>query len=303
MVRILHAADFHLDSAFTGLNEQQARQRRQESRDLTRRMVEYANDHGVQLMLLAGDLFDSDSIYGQTAEELAAALAEFRGHVVIAPGNHDCYTAASPYARTLWPDNVLIFTAPEMLSMGLSFPQYGCTVYGAAFTAPEMPESAELAGIAEQDGNVAIGILHGEAGVKDSRYRPIPLQQIAQSGLDYLALGHIHAASGLLTEGRTAYAWPGCAMGRGFDELGEKGVYLGTLDASGCNWISGDVPGAPLRVTARIRYRQPEQPCTVTATGPDTVHVSFETPQRAITRGQAVVFYDGDTVLGGGTID
>ena len=75
------------------------------------------------------------------------------------------------------------------------------------------------------------------------------------------------------------------------------------LDAGGCNWISGDVPDVPLRVTARIRYRQPEQPCTVTATGPDTVHVSFETPQRAITRGQAVVFYDGDTVLGGGTID
>lgn len=75
------------------------------------------------------------------------------------------------------------------------------------------------------------------------------------------------------------------------------------LDASGCNWISGDVPQQPLRVTARIRYRQPEQPCTVTATGADTVHVSFETPQRAITRGQAVVFYDGETVLGGGTID
>jgi len=230
MVRILHAADFHLDSAFTGLNEQQARQRRQESRDLTRRMVEYANDHGVQLMLLAGDLFDSDSIYGQTAEELAAALAEFRGHVVIAPGNHDCYTAASPYARTLWPDNVLIFTAPEMLSMGLSFPQYGCTVYGAAFTAPEMPESAELAGIAEQDGNVAIGILHGEAGVKDSRYRPISLQQIAQSGLDYLALGHVHACSGVQLAGKTAYAYPGCPEGRGFDELGDKGFLAGEVD-------------------------------------------------------------------------
>lgn len=75
------------------------------------------------------------------------------------------------------------------------------------------------------------------------------------------------------------------------------------LDASGCNWISDDVPQQPLRVTARIRYRQPEQPCTVTVTGADTVHVSFETPQRAITRGQAVVFYDGETVLGGGTID
>ena len=86
--------------------------------------------------------------------------------------------------------------------------------------------------------------------------------------------------------------------------LGRNEALFSTeLDASGCNWISGDVPGAPLRVTARIRYRQPEQPCTVTATGPDTVHVSFTTPQRAITRGQAVVFYDGDTVLGGGTID
>ena len=230
MVRILHAADFHLDSAFTGLNEQQARQRRQESRDLARRMVEYANDHGVQLMLLAGDLFDSDSIYGQTAQELAAALAEFRGHVVIAPGNHDCYTAASPYARTLWPDNVLIFTAPEMLSMGLSFPQYGCTVYGAAFTAPEMSESTELAGIAERDGGVAIGILHGEVGVKDSRYRPIPLQQIAQSGLDYLALGHVHACSGVQLAGKTAYAYPGCPEGRGFDELGDKGFLVGEVD-------------------------------------------------------------------------
>lgn len=121
MVRILHAADFHLDSAFTGLDEQRARQRRQESRDLARRMVEYANDHDVQLMLLSGDLFDSDSVYGQTAEELAAAFGAFRGEIVIAPGNHDCYTAASPYARTLWPENVHIFTAPYMTRM--AFPQ------------------------------------------------------------------------------------------------------------------------------------------------------------------------------------
>ena len=86
--------------------------------------------------------------------------------------------------------------------------------------------------------------------------------------------------------------------------LGRNEALFSTeLDASGCNWISGNVPDAPLRVTARIRYRQPEQPCTVMATGPATVHVSFAAPQRAITRGQAVVFYDGDTVLGGGTID
>ena len=145
MVRILHAADFHLDSAFTGLSEQQARQRRQESRELTRRMVEYGNDHGVELLLLSGDLFDSGNVYSQTAEELSAALAEFRGQVVIAPGNHDCYTAASPYARILWPENVHIFTTPYMSRF--AFPQYGCTVYGAAFTAPEVSEGAARAAV------------------------------------------------------------------------------------------------------------------------------------------------------------
>ena len=204
MVRILHAADFHLDSAFTGLSEQQARQRRQESRELTRRMVEYGNDHGVELLLLSGDLFDSGNVYSQTAEELSAALAEFRGQVVIAPGNHDCYTAASPYARILWPENVHIFTTPYMSRF--AFPQYGCTVYGAAFTAPEVSEGAALEGIAAGEEGVAIGVLHGEAGAKDSRYRPVSVQQIARSGLDYLALGHVHTCSGVLTAEGTTYA-------------------------------------------------------------------------------------------------
>ncbi len=228
MVRILHAADFHLDSAFTGLSEQQARQRRQESRELTRRMVEYGNDHGVELLLLSGDLFDSGNVYSQTAEELSAALAEFRGQVVIAPGNHDCYTAASPYARILWPENVHIFTTPYMSRF--AFPQYGCTVYGAAFTAPEVSEGAALEGIAAGEESVAIGVLHGEAGAKDSRYRPVSVQQIARSGLDYLALGHVHTCSGVLAAGGTAYAYPGCPEGRGFDEPGDKGFLMGEVD-------------------------------------------------------------------------
>ena len=75
MVKILHAADFHLDSAFAALSEEHARQRRRESRQLVSRMVDYANDHGVELMLLAGDLFDGERVYTETLEAIRAFCA------------------------------------------------------------------------------------------------------------------------------------------------------------------------------------------------------------------------------------
>ena len=73
-------------------------------------------------------------------------------------------------------------------------------------------------------------------------------------------------------------------------------------DVSDFNWISGEVPGSEFRCKAKIRYRQPEQWVTVIPTGADTIHITFDEPQRAITPGQAAVLYDGDIVLGGGTI-
>lgn len=54
--------------------------------------------------------------------------------------------------------------------------------------------------------------------------------KLPASGLHYLALGHSHSASGLKRAGKTYYAWPGCPEGRGFDETGDKGVYLGQLE-------------------------------------------------------------------------
>ncbi len=68
-------------------------------------------------------------------------------------------------------------------------------------------------------------------------------------------------------------------------------------------WIDGDLPTAPVRGMARIRYRAAEVPCTVTpSASAGELCVEFDQPQRAITPGQALVIYDGDYVLGGGTI-
>lgn len=83
---------------------------------------------------------------------------------------------------------------------------------------------------------------------------------------------------------------------------GNSALYQTTLTAHGLNLIAAEQLSAPIRVRAKIRYRQQEQPATVEQTGQDTVRVTFDQPQRAVTPGQAVVFYDGDTVVGGATI-
>ena len=75
-----------------------------------------------------------------------------------------------------------------------------------------------------------------------------------------------------------------------------------SCSARDVNLISVESIPEPLRVKARVRYRQKEQPATVVQTGPDELRVVFDQPQRAITPGQALVLYDGDTVVGGGRI-
>jgi tRNA-specific 2-thiouridylase len=76
-----------------------------------------------------------------------------------------------------------------------------------------------------------------------------------------------------------------------------------SLTASRVNWMSGEVPAAPIRAHARIRYRHREAPATITPLDGDRASIVFDEPQVAITPGQAVVFYEADIVLGGGWID
>lgn len=80
-------------------------------------------------------------------------------------------------------------------------------------------------------------------------------------------------------------------------------LFSNTLTASDFNWIAGDAPQAEFRCKAKIRYRQAEQPATVYPEENGSVRVVFDEPQRAITPGQSVVLYSGDTVLGGGIIE
>ncbi len=82
----------------------------------------------------------------------------------------------------------------------------------------------------------------------------------------------------------------------------DEGLYADRLTAVDFHWISGDIPTGAIRASARTRYSAKEAPATVTPLPGDRAEICFDAPQRAITPGQAVVLYDGDTVLGGGKI-
>lgn len=257
-LRILHAADLHLDSPFEGLSRGKAALRRAEQRQLLTRMAELARMEAVDIVLLSGDLLDSARAYLETGEELLRSLQGMGVPVFIAPGNHDYYCARSPYATLKLPGNVHVFTTPEVECVRLE--ELGACVYGAAFT--DAHSGALLDGFCapREEGVYNLLCMHGDVGVPDSPYNGVSLDALAASGLDYAAFGHVHKGSGLLRAAATWYSWPGCPEGRGFDEAGEKYVSLVELNGEACT-LEG-------RVVAARRYEKLD----VDITGADALY-------------------------------
>lgn len=239
MLRILHAADLHLDSPFTALTPEQAAERRRLQRQLPEKLVDLCAERDCRLLLLAGDVFDGELVCPETLEAMRAAFTRCRARIFISPGNHDPYTPDSPWARTAWPEQVHIFTTQAWEPVTL--PDLGCRVWGAAFSGREARELLRPVP-ARADGLLEIGVLHGDPE-NQGAYNPISARQLTECGLDYLALGHIHKTAPLRQAGRTWYAWPGAAMGRGFDETGVHGAYQVELDGQSCRASLLPLPG------------------------------------------------------------
>ena len=225
MIKLLHSADWHLDSPLQGRTEAQARYLRDALQQLPRMVVEAARAEGCNMILLSGDLFDGPCS-PESLQTVSRALQEAQMPVLIAPGNHDPYRMGSCWQQHIWPENVHIFSGGQLQSVAL--PELDCRVYGCAFTGPYMdglPQPLRAQG----PERFHIAVLHADPTLPDSPYCPITAEQVRESGLDYLGLGHIHKA-GSFRAGSALCAWPGCPMGRGFDECGEKGVLIVTLD-------------------------------------------------------------------------
>lgn len=230
-ISFIHCADIHFDTAFSGLAPAKAAIRREELRQTFLRILEICKEKAVDFLLLSGDLFDSTRVSDETIAFVTRALAQYPElPVLIAPGNHDPYMPGTRYDGNAWPSNVVIFKE-QQINKHILTTKKGVTVnvYGAAFTAPYLEKNL-LDGFSVPIENRAafnLMVLHGDTvGTgQSSAYQPISLQSIAQTHLDYLALGHKHTASQPERQGQTYYAYSGTPEGRGFDELGEKGVW------------------------------------------------------------------------------
>lgn len=231
-LKILHTGDLHLDSPFSGMKPQAAERRRRELRDTFCDMMRFAKTAAVDMVLIAGDLFDSRFA---TRETLALIKEEFSAlscPIVIAPGNHDPADGRGIWHSGILPDNVYIFTEEKLTRF--SFPELNCDVYGYAFTSSEMTASPVAGEFIKDTTQTSILLCHADMVSPVSSNAPISKAQIESFGADYTALGHIHngeAYSG--NAGGCVYAYCGCPEGRDFGESGIKGAIICEIDADG----------------------------------------------------------------------
>ena len=135
-MKILHSADWHLDSPLVGKSDAHSQYLRQELLKIPERIATMCRSEGCDVLLLAGDLFDGN--YTQESfRAVSTALGELGIPVFISPGNHDFCAPHSPYLCEVWPENVHIFKTPVLEAVEL--PQFDCKIYGAGYTAMDCP--------------------------------------------------------------------------------------------------------------------------------------------------------------------
>jgi DNA repair protein SbcD/Mre11 len=227
-VKILHCADIHLDSPFADRSPEKAAVRRNELRGAFSSMMTYARLNSVDIMLIAGDLFDNEYV---TPDTVSLVLREFKDNkscrFIISPGNHDPYTQNSIYDKIEFPLNVYIFNSAQ-LSL-FSFDDLETDVYGYAFTSSELEYNPFAGRNPSNSGRINILCAHGELGVSVSHNCPIKLTDITNSTFDYAALGHIHNSSGIEHSNGVYYGYSGCIEGRDYGECGYKGALYGEI--------------------------------------------------------------------------
>jgi exonuclease SbcD len=242
MLRLLHTADVHLGARHADLGEAAAAQRERQFAAFVA-TIDLALVETVDIVLIAGDLFDSNLQPKRTVERVAAEIARLAGakiRTVIIPGTHDVYDRASVYrafdlagmAGNPQDGDLVTVLSPERADVHLA--ACDAVVYGRVFPTKRAPHSPLLDFSAAADGRATwkIGLVHGAVAIPGKTDRDavvITREEIAASGLDYLALGHWHSAH-KDRAGSVQYAYSGAPEPVAVDQDRAGKVLLVELD-------------------------------------------------------------------------
>lgn len=244
MLRLLHLADVHLGARHDDLGEVAAEQRERQFAAFSR-AIDAAIARRVDVVLICGDLFDSNAQPRRSVERAVGELtrlAERHIRSVIIPGTHDCYDPTSIYRafdlRTMaglpTGSDLLTVLTPEQPEV--SFVDLELVVHGRVFPTKQQPQSPfhGFAAATDERARYRVGMIHGSLRVEgkvESDDVIFTAQEIAASGLDYLALGHWHSMR-QGRSGQTTWAYPGAPEPVAIDQDGAGQVLLVTLDGA-----------------------------------------------------------------------
>lgn len=232
-MKFIHCADLHLDSPLLGLNRYEGAPV-EELRGATRRalheLVQLAIRESVDLVLIAGDLFDGDWPDFNTGLHFVRALARLREagvRVALVRGNHD---AESRISKSLpLPDNVHVF--PSRKAETRIYEDLGLALHGQSFGERTVDSDLAAGYPKAVAGAFNIGLLHtsldGRPG--HAAYAPTRLDVLRGKGYDYWALGHVHHRE-VVSEDAPRVVFPGNPQGRHARETGPKGCELVTVE-------------------------------------------------------------------------
>ena len=244
MLRIIHTADVHLGARHDDLGEQASAQRERQFAAFTA-TVDLALAEKADILLIAGDLFDSNVQPKRSVERVAAQLHRLVGskiRTVIVPGTHDSYDRASIYraydlktlAGSTPADDLVTVLTPERPSVHLK--ACDAVVHGPVFPTKRAPYSPlrDLAGSAG-DGPATwrIGMVHGSVAIPGKTDRDdvvFTTEEIGATGFDYLALGHWHSVQQARAGGVT-YAYAGAPEAVALDQDRAGKVLVVELEA------------------------------------------------------------------------
>ena len=232
MTKIIHSGDLHLDTPLTGFASEKAEICRSERLLSFEKTIDEVIKTKAEILLLAGDLFENENVSFGTVRFLKKCFARIPDtYVFIAPGNHDCLTGNRVYSKGELGENVHVF------SDELDFKEIeskNIRVYGYGFRGKFVDENV-LSNFRVKDDKMAnILVMHCSLPpYKDTN--PVTLEQIKESGLDYIAAGHIHAGGKIQKQGKTYFAYCGTPQGFSFDEVGKKGIICGDIEQNSVN--------------------------------------------------------------------